>query len=140
MSLTVGTEAIGCMGFVVQLQAWGFVLMERAVDTVVFIGFIAIVFDDFRQSEVLFDFVDLHIMLVVAGLPINFSGEGYERRVRRWYRTESGIPDVAGPGLDIHPTGRRPFAVGLDGSRCLGGGSDKDSFPCEKKLNPTCLS
>jgi hypothetical protein len=48
------------MGFPVQLHAWGFIIMEGAVNAIVFVCFKTIVLYYFSKGKVRFDVLDLH--------------------------------------------------------------------------------
>jgi hypothetical protein len=61
VGFAVGGEAVGGVGFVIDLEAWGTVIVEGAAQAEVFVGFLAVVVQGLAQGEAGLDFGDFHV-------------------------------------------------------------------------------
>ena len=60
MSFAIAAEAICCMCFMVNLQAWRLVVVEWTAQTHVFVWLEMVVVEDLGESELIFDLFDCH--------------------------------------------------------------------------------
>jgi hypothetical protein len=63
VGFAIAAKAIGCMGFPVELHTWGFIIMERAVNSIVLVGFKPVMLHYFGKGQVGFDLLNCHVFI-----------------------------------------------------------------------------